>query len=58
MNMLKKLGSIGFIKYYLEGKKLLNNEYYQIGQEKNKLESLKIPPRSLSENRSVLQPNS
>jgi hypothetical protein len=46
MSVLKKLKSISFIKYYLEGKKLLNNECYQIGREKTKLESLKIPSRT------------
>jgi len=47
MKMIKeKFKSIRFIKYYLEGKKLFEDQYYQNGQEKTKLESLKIPSRT------------
>jgi hypothetical protein len=38
--------SIPFIKYYWAGKKLLNDPYYQDGQGKSYLETLKTPKRT------------
>jgi len=40
------LKSIPFIRYYLAGKKLLNDPYYQYTQEKNHLEARKRPSRT------------
>lgn len=42
----EKLKSIGFIKYYLAGKKILNNQHYQNVQEKSQLELLKKTSRT------------
>ena len=42
----EKLKSIGLIKYYLKGKKILNDQHYQNVQEKSKLELLKKPSKT------------
>jgi len=47
MKMLKeKLKSIRFIKYYLKGRNILNDQWYQVGQESTRLELLKKPSRT------------
>ncbi len=48
MKILKeKLKSIRFVQYYLEGNRLINNQYYQNGEELSKLELLKSPSRTV-----------